>query len=292
VAFSKMRKRWKHIMRSFALAGILGLAVLSTVAPARAADMPLKAPPAPAPYSSTWSGFYLGGNVGADWGHSTLMPAPGLPFLAFSNAGGFVITPAQFATLPPTPGSSTSLIGGGQAGYNWQVGHVVYGLEGDVDGTGLREKSASTLTRTTISGTQTVTANFSANVDWIASLRARLGYAGDRFMLYGTGGIAVAGTSLATGYAITEPPQPFFPPVPGSASDSHVVGGWTTGVGGEWAINQAWSAGVEYRHSGFGTHSYSIGISDASLAPFVGPGSTTVHFNTDEVTARLNFRFH
>jgi outer membrane immunogenic protein len=281
-------------MRKIIVASLLSLAALTVGAPANAADMVVKAPPLPAIYD--WSGGYVGLNAGIDWGNSSIAPNEGIVFppYAFTVPGvGIVIVPAQFATLPSTAGSATSIIGGGQAGYNWQSGPFVYGLEGDIDGTGLREKSSSSLSRTFFGNTQTVTANFSANVDWIATVRGRLGYAVDRSLFYVTGGLAVAGTSVNTTYSITDPtPPPGFPgPTPLGASSSQVIAGWTLGGGGEWAIDRKWSIGVEYRHSDFGSHGYNLGISDAILAG-ITPTTAAVRFTEDQVTARLNYHFH
>jgi outer membrane immunogenic protein len=281
-------------VRKIIIASVLASAVLAASAPARAADMAVKAPPPPPIYD--WSGFYAGLNLGGDWGHSSITPDPGLPFPAFANnvGGIFIITPGQFATFPSTAGNGASVLGGGQAGYNWQIGHFVYGLEGDIDGTGLRENATSILTRTTLSGTQTVTANFSANIDWIATLRGRIGYACDRgLLLYATGGLAVAGTTLNTAYGIVEPAQlPGLGPNPGTASSSRTLAGWTAGVGAEWAFDRKWSAALEYRHSDFGSGGYGIGITDASLIPFTAPGTASVHFLEDQVTVRVNYHLN
>jgi outer membrane immunogenic protein len=281
-------------MRKFFIAGLLAFCAFAAGgAPARAADIPLKAPP---PLPCDWCGFYAGINIGADWGTSTVSPAPGVPFPAFFTAIPGVcivcLVPAQLGQFPAVSGSGSSVIGGGQAGYNWQNGHFVYGLEGDFDGTGLRMNSASALTRVTAFGTQTVTANFSAKVDWIATLRGRLGYAVDRGMLYATGGLAIGGTQLNTTYGDVLSVTPLFPLAPLAASDSHVLAGWTLGVGGEWLFNKSWSGGLEYRHTDLGAHSFNIGLSDASLVGFFPPGSASVRFTEDQVTARLNYHFH
>lgn len=279
-------------MRKVIAAGILGLSALAAGAPARAADLALKAPPPP---PCNWCGGYVGINLGVDRGRSTISPYESLLFPAYGVTVpgiGIIIVPGQFATLPATTGHGTSVIGGGQAGYNWLNGHFLFGLEGDIDGTGLRMKSASTLSRTFIGGTQTVTANFSANIDWMATARGRIGYAGDRGLLYATGGLAVAGTRLNTAYSIVDPAPPLVVPTPLTASDSHILAGWTVGVGGEWMFDKKWSGALEYRHSDFGNHGYNIGISDAGLVAFTPPGSATVHLTTDQVTARLNYHLH
>lgn len=248
----------------------------------------------PSPMAYDWTGYYVGANVGAVWGRSDVISGQGVPFPVFTNAPGsipFLITPAQIGTWPGVTGSASGVLGGGQAGYNWQSGQVVWGVEADFDGTGLHEKSSSVLSRTSVSGTQTVTANFSANVDWIGTFRGRVGYAWDRFMVYGTGGLAVAGTRLDTAYAEVQPAT-LTAPAPTTASSSNVTPGWTAGIGGEWAIDQAWSAGLEYRHTELATSGYNLGIVDAALIPFVGTTQGTAHFTTDAVTARLNWHFH
>jgi outer membrane immunogenic protein len=154
-------------------------------APAIAANQtgPLFMFAGPSPKAYDWTGYYGGVNVGGIFGHSDVASGLGVPFPVFTSNIGvipFIITPAQVGTWPSTSGSAASVVGGGQAGYNWQSGQVVWGVEADFDGTGLREKSSSVLSRTTLSGTQTVTANFSANVDWIGTFRGRVGYAWER----------------------------------------------------------------------------------------------------------------
>ena len=251
-----------------------------------------------------WAGLYAGVNLGVDWGHSTITPYQGVPFPAFFNTipgVGIIIVPAQIATLPSVSGSATSIIGGGQAGWNWQNGPWVFGIEGDIDGTGLDTKASSTLSRTTLAGTQTVTANIAADINWMASLRGRIGYAWGSGLYYATGGLALAGTSVNTAYSITEPVQPpGIGPFPQTAADSHTIPGWTVGGGGEWALGggwQKWTVGVEYRHTDLGNHDYNLGFSDASIAPFNGiggvePTTAKVHFTEDQVTLRLNFHWN
>ena len=88
--------------------GIVALFVISVSVTARAADMPVKAPPAEPPYN--WSGLYFGANFGGAWTSGSLN-VPGNNFY----------------------GGLTEFIGGVQAGYNFQVGHLLFGVEGDFD---------------------------------------------------------------------------------------------------------------------------------------------------------------
>jgi len=276
-------------MRRVVHAGIILFAASLAGVGARAADLApvYKAPPVvrPAPVYD-WSGFYVGVNLGVINGDGNVDQNLGTPFPAFNNVAATIFTPAQLGAFPGTSGNDVSVIGGGQLGYNWQIGSWVYGFEADIDGTGLRENSAATLARTTLSGTQTATANYSASVDWIATLRARYGYTFDRTMVYGTAGVALAGTRLDTAYAIVQPAPV---PTPGAASDSGLAVGWTAGIGAEWAYRPDLTFGAEYRHTEF-QRSFNTGFADVALVPFVGPNVTTVHFVNDQFTVRANWR--
>src|SRR5947207_10844488 len=104
-------------IKGFLLVGAAGAAVSPMAAPdvAMAADMALKAPPPPAP--ALWTGWYIGVNAGAAWQTA-------------SQAYDF----SRTSNLHQRTGSNISFIGGGQIGYNWQAGSIVYGIEGDISG--------------------------------------------------------------------------------------------------------------------------------------------------------------
>jgi outer membrane immunogenic protein len=124
---------------------------------ALAADLPSeKGPPVyapPPPPAFSWSGVYLGGQVGYDWGTTS------------------------FTDLAPFPGLSQSgVIGGVHIGYNYQVSQFVFGLEGDVNAASTRDSAFSA----------GLSYGLRENVD--ASIRGRIGYAFDRVLIYATGG--------------------------------------------------------------------------------------------------------
>ena len=131
--------------------------------------MPTKAPMYEAPYN--WTGFYVGINGGAGWGHSNWeRSAP------VSTPGGLV---------------------GGTVGYNYQMGQTVFGLEGDIDWADLRG-----------SGTCGVCSCETRN-DWLATARGRLGYSFGRVMPFVTGGGAFGDIkSSAPASAARPPPGP------------------------------------------------------------------------------------
>jgi len=220
-------------MKTWWMASALVLALAAAV-PAHAADLsvaPLyKAPPvAPLP-AYNWSGFYLGVNGGGGWGSSN-----------WSNAGSFDLSGGQV---------------GGTAGLNWQAGHMVLGLEGDVDWSGVRGTGPA------------LCPGCATNNDWLATVRGRAGYAFDRFMPFVTGGLAV-GDIRAT--------------APGFAGATQTNAGWTVGGGLEFALSNNWTAKAEYLHVDLGN--MNCGFSCGAAA------GNSVSLREDIVRGGVNYRF-
>lgn len=223
---------------------------------AGAADRP---PPMPDPAAVTappvaaasWTGFYLGGSVGAGlvatrWG-------PGTGELAGNPANGFVNT-----------GSATSAIIAGQAGYNYQVGPYVLGIEGAL-GSGFLFSRARCL----IDGVSICT----ADTDAIATLTGRLGYAFGPALVYGKAGGALAHTSASVnGLAYS-----------GQYTDAQWKTGWTVGGGVEMALTPQLSARAEYAYLDFGTP-------DTGLRNGMAASVVPVAQSAQLVTLGLNWR--
>jgi len=205
------------MIRKFAMA----TAVLMTAASsALAADLPSRRPPPPVytppPPLFTWTGFYVGGQIGYGWGRSGTA-IPGVSFTS-SNPNG--------------------VVGGAHVGYNYQVNQLVFGLEGDVDGTGISKSVFDPVTATT----------FGTRIPVEGSVRGRVGYAWDRALFYATGGAAFA--DLEHSY-IGGIGAPYY-----NTSSGRV--GWTVGGGVEYAITNNWSVRGEYRYSDFGHQSDAV----------------------------------
>jgi outer membrane immunogenic protein len=153
-------------MRKF----ILPAAFLAVAAPAVAADIPSPQPPPPytPPPLFTWTGLYLGGQIGYAWGTDTVTVSP------FGFGTNF------------TP---NGVVGGAHVGYNLQFNQFVAGLEGDVEGTGIsRNFSPGGVT-------------YNTHIPVQGSIRARVGIAFDQVLLYATGGAAFAGfETTVTGF--------------------------------------------------------------------------------------------
>lgn len=205
-----------------------------------AADMPLKAPPAVAPFS--WTGCYVGVNGGYGWGHnhSNLIASPDAAAQAFWN-------PALTAgALPSTFGYTNSGgLAGGQFGCNQQTGNIVLGLESDIDWAHL----SGSQNVTTVGVPAFVPGFFSSgsNLQWLGTIRARLGFTpADHWLIYGTGGLAYGGVSYNTSAAF--PISNDFQTI--SSTNTEV--GWTIGAGVEWAFDNRWSVKAEYLYVDLG----------------------------------------
>ena len=157
--------------------------------------------------------------------------------------------------------SSRGWLGGGQAGYNWQYGRAVAGLEIDGSATGIRRNSL-----TVTSGTLTET--LSDNVKYLGPVRGRLGWTpAGNWLLYGTGGLAWERVHRSFSDVSVDPE---FPNV--SSQDrprDHF--GWVAGAAVETFIGSSnWIARLEYLHYDFGT------VESTTVTASTVPGTPSV----------------
>lgn len=219
-------------MRSIALA--IATAALLISAPATAADMrmPMKAAPMAAPIFN-WTGFYIGGFIGgaaADRNATSTEPCtvPGCLSL-FPVAGG--VTPNIYSL-------GNSFNGGGTVGYNWQLpgSQLVLGLEGEAGYLHLQRTVRDINAPPPALGS----GHFDSTRlgDFYGVLAARLGFAVDRVLFYGKGGVAFV--DKEHNYSSVLPP--------GSATlnNSHTQTTWAAGAGLEWAFASNWTLKGEY----------------------------------------------
>jgi outer membrane immunogenic protein len=282
------------MIRKLLLGGVAASGLLAAALPASAADLAVAPAPAPVVVAPvfTWSGWYIGGNVGGKWGHAhgDLVAAP-VPGFAATAGGAFVPFGLDNNGFFAQDGHNGTWVGGGQLGFNWQFGNLVFGLEGDGQVTDIKRSfvlGAAPPPAGTFGGIFIPGDAFRVKNDWQASLRARGGVTFGRFLLYATGGVAWAGVQMDAFYS---PGFVGAVAVPGAAfSESKTLTGGTVGLGGEFAVTNNVSFGVEYRYSSFGRETFNLGA-----IPFpAGAGSTVVSnfdLRTHEVTARLNFKF-
>lgn len=270
-------------MRRFLPGFIAVFSFFSAVHAARAADMPVKAPAHTAPLAAAynWTGFYAGGNVGYGWGHAKSDVTLTLPTFLVGNLQPTI----------PDSAKPNGIIGGGQIGFNWQPSPTwMLGVEADWQGAGQKGSSVLPPQPTTgLLGAGTVQVAYDAKIAWFGTVRGRIGYAFDRFLVYATGGLAygevkIAGSETASGTVVG---------IPYSAStpfgDSKINAGWTLGGGIEMAIAGNWSLKAEYLYLDLGS------LDTSSPGPLVPAGpvpmSTHTRFTDNIVRVGLNYRF-
>jgi outer membrane immunogenic protein len=219
------------IMKSLFLASVAVIA-LAAAGPASAADltraMPMKAPVMAPGYN--WAGFYLGGNIGYDWGR--------INRTSTSLLTGLSAAPASF--------NDSGVIGGGQVGYNWMwTQNILLGIEADV--------SAANITGSNTVVTATNTHMYGDEVDWFGTVRGRLGYVVNNWLLYGTGGYAWAHDELTR----TQVSGVSAGATPGTAQAATATkNGWVIGGGIEYGLTPNWTVKAEYLYMKFGTDTY------------------------------------
>lgn len=214
-------------LRRCSISTLASFAFLLTPVTANAADFGGYEPPPQAfdttyqPNYWSWRGFYIGANAG----------------YAFGDDG--IVEPDGF-------------FGGGQVGYNWQQGNLLFGLEGDFNGAGLDDSTA-------------IGGGFaSTEVNWLSTIRGRLGFVRDKTLIYATAGVAFADIdrSLTTPAFIIR--------------DSDIETGYAVGGGVEHALNDRWSTKLEYQYLNF----------DSDSTPY---NSDDLDLHT--IRAGLNYRF-
>jgi outer membrane immunogenic protein len=253
----------------------LGLAGVGGASAADMAPRYTKAPPLAVDAAYNWTGFYLGANVGAigstgNSSHRCINP------LGVANGLGCDI-------IPGSDLNGTGVLGGLQAGYNWQSGIWVFGVEGDGQATSLRNSSSISNPAFPLNGggfDAPATFTTSVKLDWLATARARLGVTSGAALFYVTGGAAFGGVRTATNLFGAPNGYP-------STTDSTRTG-WTAGGGVEWGFAPQWSAKVEGLYYDLGSVT-SLGVS----VPLITAFQEGAHYEINGWVARVgvNYRF-
>ncbi|WFS04368.1 outer membrane protein [Rhizobium tumorigenes] len=180
---------------------VFAIIAISSTAPAMAADLSVVPEAAPAAYSTyDWSGFYIGAQGGYSWNQTTVL-----------------------GTKEDLDNGSAGI----HAGYNFQSGSIVYGIENDFNYNFAKDKDT--------------------DLEWDASGRGRIGYALDRTLIFATAGIAATSGKLD---------------IPAIRKKDDILIGWTAGGGVEHAITDNILVRGEYRYSDFGKKDFGAGVGD------------------------------
>jgi opacity protein-like surface antigen len=185
-----------------------------------------KAPPVASVYN--WTGFYIGAYLGADWGTS------GLTFLDDGAS-----TNPRFA----------GFLGGGEIGYNYQVGKWLLGLEGDMAWTNARGARPCPIS---------FFANCEVDTNWLSTVTGRIGYTyWDRLLTYVKGGTAIAQSRADAACNLDSQPAT---PVLGcpSQGESKTKVGWAAGAGFEFGLTQNVSMKSEITYFNLGSDRYTL----------------------------------
>lgn len=278
-------------MRRLQYALLSTVAVIGFASIASAADLPVKAPvSAPAaPDPNNWTGFYVGLNAGGVWGRSRNDTSLDCSFI-----NGYICNassgPTANAAAVNASGSGaitdSGFTGGIQAGYNWQINYLVYGLETDFGAFKLNgSRQASGIygagSPLGIAGNlYTVGSSFDA--DWLFTFRGRLGFAlPSNLLAYVTGGLALTRIGITNSFrdsgVLAE-----------TASGSGQKTGWTVGGGLEWAISKHWTVKGEYLYLNFGQVTASGLIQRGAYAQGI---STSADLTAQVARLGVNYKF-
>lgn len=278
------------------LFGSAAIVFLNMAGSALAADMPVKARPAPAAVEYSWTSCYVGANAGWKQGRfreSVDTPA-GTAVIPGLGTTPFVADHLDLGSLTRDSG-----VIGGQIGCRWESPeHWVFGVEGDGDWSNLHGRVTA---RTAGTGNSVFVPGdfFDNRARWQASLRGVVGHSWDRTLVYATGGIAFTGVRMDGDFIATTVAGIPFPASTGS--DSRTLFGLTVGAGAAYALTNNWEIGAEYRYTAYRSDDFALG-SVAAVCGFV-PGAAvnvacvntnaTGHkdLRTQEVLVKLNYRF-
>jgi len=246
--------------------------VLGASQMASAADLAPRYTKAPVPVEVwNWTGFYIGGHVGAGWGTTeTTIDSIAAP--------GFPVTPIGLAL---TQNSRSGFLGGGQIGYNFQSGWAVFGVQADIAGLDVKGTTPCL-----------VTLSCTAKSDWLATVSGRIGaVVADKTLVYAKGGAAW----LNTTHSLT---------VPGAIGGIGGIGGlagfgavsaestalgWLLGFGAEYAFARNWSAFIEYDYMDFDKKSVAFNLTVPGVA--AAAINTSIQNKLSIAKVGVNYKF-
>ena len=240
-------------MKKFAYTASTMFAALALATAAQAADMT-----APATYD--WTGFYLGANAGIAWNNSSL------------DQDVYLDGDRGRDLRNSIDGDQTAFTAGGLLGYNYQIDQIVLGVEADINYLGFSDSNKNDVLL--VDGAYSRT---SFEADWFGTIRARLGFAIDNVLIYGTGGAAYghmeADGKLVIGDDVWK------------GSTQATNWGWTIGAGAEYGIDN-WSLGLEYLYVDLGDAEWDSNV----IANNDFRGNADYAFSTVRATVKYRFQ--
>jgi outer membrane immunogenic protein len=221
----------------------------------------------------SWTGFYIGANAGYAWGSYDSFLPENLEKEAYVPPGGI-----------RTDLNPDGWFGGGQIGFNFQHGSLVFGVEADWQGGDIEDSATSRHTHTLESGQPEFDVDNSMSIESFGTVRGRLGVVMGRVLPYVTGGFAWAKTDVDARLTyLVDTPVVF------AGSDSATHTGWVVGGGVEIALDENWSIKGEYLYYDLGEENYTI--------TYVGPWdgdtySTDADLTMQTIRVGVNYKFN
>jgi outer membrane immunogenic protein len=320
--------------------------------PTLAADLPTRKAPAylpPPPPPPMWTGFYAGlnagGNIGTNsaanvaywgpagfnpWSTNSLYPNPADGYIWPDSQAFIPLSGVGVAQSGVISNTQSGFVGGGQIGYNWQFGNYVVGLETDFQGATIRgagsTQGAAVATNPGYSepgyafqdsATSTGATRLSAGVNWMGTVRGRLGFlVTPTLLVFGTGGLTYGAVhASATSYATTNFVESGYSGGPytqawatqaylGGGSANKTLTGWNAGGGLEWMFMPNWSVKAEAIYWNMGninlntaswagaTSNYYSYEGSPSVPSFASVGTVRVNYQGVIVRAGVNYHFN
>jgi len=240
----------KFILRSATMASVLALGVVG----AHAADLTYEPAPVAAPVAFNWTGFYIGVHGGIGGGN-------------FDSSLGFDDDGTYWDNFSD---NAFGAFGGAQIGYNYQFSpNWVAGVEADIAASSIKAKHDENYNGGDFD-------NAEGHVDWFGTLRARIGYAMDNVLFYGTGGAAYGEVKMSGSYGNGGDTYESF-------STSSTQWGWTIGAGVEYGITHNVTLKAEYLYVDLGSINSNVDFDGYDHA------SLDAKFHT--LKAGLNYKF-
>ncbi|RPH69866.1 MAG: porin family protein [Hyphomicrobiales bacterium] len=251
------------------LAAAAALTLMTAVSPAvRAADLD--------PVTFDWSGVYLGLNAGGAWNDSEVRSR-----VESLELGGIVAGELSERLAA----DDLAFTGGGLIGVNWQYESLVLGVETDFNYLGFSQsKQRDVLVDNGGNLDLPVSTGLKLESNWYGTIRARVGFAADNLLFYGTGGVAY-GQIKASGY-IDSDGVDGVGSWHGSVDD--INWGWTLGAGMEYAFDDSWLVGAEYLFTDLGSASWRYS-NDSELPDTNARGDADLQFNVLRMTVKYKF---
>ena len=270
-------------------------------AAASAADLPVKAPPAPLPPPCIWCGFYIGFNGG--WAGTTG---------SNNTAAALSTTETGAAATPIFIGSNTfnqntsGGFGGGQIGYNWVLpyggaggyagpGGWLVGFEADIQGASLHRSSPALFFSEVGEPNDIASVSTDSRLNWFATLRYRFGFATGPVLFYGTTGVAFGGVrnNLLVGFTDNTDCD-FASCSAATRASTNPRAGWVAGAGIEWMFAPNWSLKGEYQYITLGNFQQTAATAVVTdvLGETEGAVATrNVNLNFNTVRIGVNYHF-